>query len=374
MADNVPITAGSGTDVATDQVTGTNEHVQLMKIAISDDGSRVLIPADATNGLDVDVTRVSGSVTVAQATASNLNANVSGTVAATQSGTWSVGLESGSNAIGSITNTSFAATQATASSLLNKPYGAATTAAPTYTTGTDNPLSLTTGGALRVDGSGSTQPVSGTVTANAGTGSFTVAQATAANLNATVTVSGVVDVEGNVAHDTADSGNPVKIGAKAVAHGTNPTAVTAADRTDLYANRHGILFTIGGHPNIITRSVRIADADNAQTNASLVGTINAGTKVCVTALAVTVDSATTNTGGVAVKIGFGASTIPADSATGADGVLLDHDGISAGSGIVIGNGSGILGIGADGEELRLTCEDPAGGSVIVTFSYFTIDS
>jgi len=58
----------------------------------------------------------------------------------------------------------------------------------------------------------------------------------------------------------------------------------------------------------------------------------------------------------------------------AAGVLLDHEGIAAGSGIVIGNGGAVLGIGADGEELRLTCEDPAGGFVIVTFSYFTIES
>lgn len=42
--------------------------------------------------------------------------------------------------------------------------GAVTTAAPTYTTGQSDPLSLTTAGALRVDGSGVTQPVSGTVT------------------------------------------------------------------------------------------------------------------------------------------------------------------------------------------------------------------
>jgi hypothetical protein len=40
--------------------------------------------------------------------------------------------------------------------------GAVTTAAPTYTTGQVNPLSLTTAGALRIDGSGATQPVSGT--------------------------------------------------------------------------------------------------------------------------------------------------------------------------------------------------------------------
>lgn len=56
--------------------------------------------------------------------------------------------------------------------------GAVTSAAPTYTTAQTNPLSLTTAGALRVDASGSTQPVSGTVTANAGTGTFTVALST----------------------------------------------------------------------------------------------------------------------------------------------------------------------------------------------------
>lgn len=47
--------------------------------------------------------------------------------------------------------------------------GSVTTTAPTYTTGNINPLSLTTAGALRIDGSGSTQPVSGTITANIGT-------------------------------------------------------------------------------------------------------------------------------------------------------------------------------------------------------------
>ncbi len=40
--------------------------------------------------------------------------------------------------------------------------GAVTTAAPTYVTGKTDPLSLTTAGALRIDGSATTQPVSGT--------------------------------------------------------------------------------------------------------------------------------------------------------------------------------------------------------------------
>lgn len=47
--------------------------------------------------------------------------------------------------------------------------GAVTTGAPTYTTADTSPLSLTTAGGLRVDGSAVTQPVSGSVTANIGT-------------------------------------------------------------------------------------------------------------------------------------------------------------------------------------------------------------
>jgi hypothetical protein len=47
--------------------------------------------------------------------------------------------------------------------------GAVTTASPTYSTAQTNPLSLTTAGALRTDASATTQPVSGTVTANQGT-------------------------------------------------------------------------------------------------------------------------------------------------------------------------------------------------------------
>jgi hypothetical protein len=89
--------------------------------------------------------------------------------------------------------------------------GAVTTSAPSYSTGKTDPLSLTTAGALRVDGSAVTQPVSGTVTANAGSGNFAVVQATAANLNATVI--------GTTAIGDAVSGNPVMIGA------ANPSGV-----------------------------------------------------------------------------------------------------------------------------------------------------
>ena len=66
---------------------------------------------------------------------------------------------------------------ATAADVMNSG-GYVTTAAPTYTTGQLNPLSLTTGGLLRVDGSGVTQPVSGTVAVSSVSGTVAVTQST----------------------------------------------------------------------------------------------------------------------------------------------------------------------------------------------------
>lgn len=63
MADGItfqsatPATPAANTEIATDDA-GTDGHVQIIKLAISTDGSATVIPADATNGLDVDVTRL----------------------------------------------------------------------------------------------------------------------------------------------------------------------------------------------------------------------------------------------------------------------------------------------------------------------------
>lgn len=65
-------------------------------------------------------------------------------------------------------------------------------------------------GVLSVDDNGGSLTVDGTVTANAGTGTRTVT--------------------GDVAHGTADSGSPVKIGGKG--RTTNPTAEADGDRVD----------------------------------------------------------------------------------------------------------------------------------------------
>lgn len=168
---------------------------------------------------------------------------------------------------------------------------------------------------------------------------------------------------GNVAHDGVDSGNPVKIGGRAVAHSANPTAVAAADRTDLLTNRAGIPFFVGGHPNIVTIELAFTAA---QTDVAIV-TIATGMKIVVTQLQVVCDNA--NTVNVAVRVGFGTANTPTTT-----GVVLTHPGISPGSGVSRGDGSGMLGVGADDADLRITATVPTTGSARVLVSYYTIES
>ena len=61
MADGVAITAGSGTTIATDD-SGASGHVQIVKLATSADGSATALTADNTNGLLVDVSRITGAL------------------------------------------------------------------------------------------------------------------------------------------------------------------------------------------------------------------------------------------------------------------------------------------------------------------------
>jgi hypothetical protein len=217
--------------------------------------------------------------------------------------------------------------------------------------------------AVNIQDGGNIITVDGTVTANAGSGTLATSNAVVDGWDNAA--SDGASVSGDVAHDTADAGEPVKVGYKAVNFGATPTAVATNDRTDGYATRAGIPFMLGGHPNVITKHLNVTDADGAQTDTALV-TVAASTAIVVTHIAVTADNA--NTGDVQCRIGFGTANTPAVDTD----AILSHPGIAAGSGIVVGSGAGIVGIGASNEDLRVTCEDPAGGNLDIVVGYFTI--
>ncbi len=307
MADNVSITAGSGTTIATDDCT-TAGHTQIVKLAISTDGSATLIPAVAADGLLVnlgtnnDVTLTSGTVTsLTQMNGAAISMN-SGT---RDAGTQRVTIATNDAVPVTFTGSTDAATQTTLASLLT-----------------------------------SSQLIDDTVYADEG--AFTLA-----------------------------SSKIKAVGGYAVAHNASPDATAAGTVGIGIMNRHRVPFTIGGHPNVVSASAFVADSDNGQTNAAI-ATVSAGSKIVVTRISVMASNA--NTANVACKIGFGASAVPADALTVAADILAHHPGIPPGGGFTIGDGSGMLGVGADGADLRYTCGDPAGGSLSVTASYYTIES
>lgn len=162
------------------------------------------------------------------------------------------------------------------------------------------------------------------------------------------------------AHDAVDAGNPVKMGFKAIAHGANPTAVAAADRSVWYCNRHGVPWVIGGHPNVITTRVNYT---TAQTDTAI-ATVGSGTKIVITQVYMAASVAITG-----ILIGFGTANTP----TGA-GVVMDHQALAANGIASRGDGGGILGIGADGEDLRITTGTIVAGSLSVVVSYYTVES
>lgn len=140
-----------------------------------------------------------------------------------------------------------------------------------------------------------------------------------------------------------------------------PAALTAAGNLKIAVQETSL-------PAVVTRSNKIADADGAQANAALV-TVAAGSRIVLTRLTVTVDEACTV--GVGVRIGFGTVAVPAAALAGTTDIVLEHAGIVPGGGITIGDGSGALAIGDSDEDLRITCDDPVGGAIDVSYSYYT---
>jgi hypothetical protein len=94
MADNVPISAGSGTNIATDQLGG-GEHVQYVKLMDGTLDGNGKIGGDATNGLDVDVTRVQGTVTVNPTPATSGGLSISRVISAATTNATSVKASAG---------------------------------------------------------------------------------------------------------------------------------------------------------------------------------------------------------------------------------------------------------------------------------------
>lgn len=182
------------------------------------------------------------------------------------------------------------------------------------------------------------------------------------------TSASVISAVGNVAHGTAASGNPLQMAVMAAAHGTNPTAVAAGAVVRALGNRAGIPFSGIVHPNIISEEWTVTDSDGAQTGTPIID-ISAGTKIVVIFSQVTCDA--DNTTDVNFRMAFDTdTTLPTASVNGVDKIIHSQPGILAGGGSTVVKES----TGGDGEDIRYSLDDPAGGECRGVVKYYTIES
>lgn len=345
MADNIAITAGSGTTIATDDVSSV--HYQFVKLADGTlNSSTVVAAGNGTNGSALRVTIASDSTGV-------------------------IGLAAGSNNIGDVDVLSVVpGTGATnLGKAIDTALGATDTGVLAMAVRDDTLATLTEADGdvtvLRTDSTGRLWcNVSNTVTV--GSHAVTNAGTFAVQMDGSALTALQLIDDPVFADDTGFTVGTSKVmmaGVNVVAHGSNPDAADANDAAAIIANRHRVPFVIGGHPNVITLEQATT---GSQTDVAVV-TISTGSKIVVTQAQFVTDNA--NTAFPQARLGFGTANTPTTT-----GVVLTHPGLPAGGGISRGDGSGMLGVGADNEDLRITNGAPTGGSIRTIVSYYTIES
>ena len=268
------VVIASGTITTVTTVTGITNVVH-----VDDNGSSLTVDNNGTFAvqatLSAETTKVIGVVR---------NADGSGNLLTSTSNALDINIKSGS-----IANTSFTVTQGTGTNLH--------TVIDSGTITTVSTVTAVTG-------------ITNVVHVDDNSGTLTVDQATASNLNA--------QVVGATAHDAADADNPEKIGAKAISAPSGLTLVSANDRTNLFADLDGLLmaklYTSFGD----IFSERVSNTDGASTAFSTFGATS-GAKNFITTIIVHNSHATT-TGYVDIRDGTSGSilaTIPAPASGGA---------------------------------------------------------
>lgn len=299
-----------GTEFGGDDVAGGSGtvFVPYTKLMSGADGSIELIEGTAANGLEVDVTRSalpSGAATAARQDTGNTSlASIDGKITAVNTG--AVVIASGSLTANAGTNLNTSALALEAGGNL----AAAATALAIIDDWDETDRAKVN---IIVGQAG--------VAAGNGASGVTVPRVTIAN-DSTGILAGVTTVTtltgGGIAHDSADSGNPHKLGAKAESSTTGVTLVADADRTDLYADLDGLLITKNATAWGDLLSERVSNTDGASTAFSTFGA-TAGQKNMITAITVHNAHATTN-GYVDIRDGTAGAilwTIPLPATGGA---------------------------------------------------------
>lgn len=218
-----------------------------------------------TNGAskDVSITKVESAPGTPQTTAVTIQGNASA-VPVPVSGTLTA------------TNPSVGATGSAPPTSATLGGGSVTTAAPTYTTGQMDPLSLTTAGGLRVDGSGTTQPISAAALPLP-TGASTAAKQPALGTAGTPSadVISIQGVAGGTVIPVSAASLPLPTGASTATNQTNVQSAPGTPQTvaiTIQGNASGVAVPVTGSVIATAQTVAtttISRVNNATSSTSL---------------------------------------------------------------------------------------------------------
>lgn len=327
MADNVTLNSGTGgPTLSTDEVTRATvvQHVQYVKLMNGTDGAIDVIPGDATNGLTVnlgtnnDVT-ITGTATVTGAAAEN--AAVSGNPVLTGGRYDVVSRTLNDGDVGGVAvdvnghlitspHAEAVALPDTVSNTVNIAYDhaggfIANATFPYFFNGTtwDRARGDATNGLTVNLGANNDVTVTGSVAVTDGAGSLTVDGTVA--ISSLPASTNTIEVVGDVAHDVAVSGNPVRLAGRAVS--ADYTSVATGDTADLITTLGGKLVT---HPYAIPENyVSGATSDiTTTTSTSVVAAGGVGLRNYITHIVVQNSHATVGTW-VNIQDGSGGTTI-----------------------------------------------------------------
>ena len=192
------------------------------------------------------------------------------------------------------------------------------------------------------------------VKGTAGNGTVTFSDYTTISLDRVLLIT---DVTRNaIIYNSADSAKGGTVATNVLTLAADTSAYSNSDKLQIFYDDDVV-----GRSQISTFR---AHYTAAQTNVQVIAGAS-GTRIVVTRVSILSSNAVTVN--VSAVVGFGASTTP----TGA-GVLASHPNIAPGSGIQEGNGQGVLGIGADGQSVFITCSVPTTDSIDVLVTYYTL--
>ncbi len=304
MADTaIAITAGTGTNVDTRTEATNGNHRQV--IVIGDPSTNAgVAPVDATKGLAVDLTATGANTTAIKVNVASggvaSGAIASGAVAsgAIASGAFASGaVGSGAIASGAVASGAFASGALASGSIAA---GAIATGATSIAANEDD-ASANADTGVKILARQTATPAN-----TAGTdGDYEMLQISAGRLWVDASGKSLTAI-GSVAHDGADSGNPVKIGGRA--RSSEIAAVSSDDRADLITDLVGklIVMPYANPENFVSGA--ITSAMTGTTSTSLISAPAAGLRNYITQITVSNAHATVGTD-IIIQDGSGGTTL-----------------------------------------------------------------